>query len=50
MNSAKLKFYTVEVSMDLLETVVEPFVSIDHSLGATGLDFESYESVFDLLL
>jgi hypothetical protein len=50
MNSEKLKFDTTEISMDYLETFLEPFGCIEHSLGATDLHSGSYASVFDLLL
>jgi len=50
MNFKKLKCYTIEISMDYLETFLEPFGFIEHSLGATDLDSGSHTSVFDLLL
>jgi hypothetical protein len=50
MNSEKLKFDTIEISMDYLETFLEPFGFVEHSLGTTDLDSGSCTSVFDLLL
>jgi len=50
MNFEKLKFDTVEISMDHLETFLELFGCIELSLGATDLDSGSYASVFGLLL
>jgi hypothetical protein len=50
MNSEKLKFYTIEISMGHLETFLEPFGCREHSFGATDLDSGSHASVFDVLL
>jgi len=50
MNSEKLKFDTIEISMDKLETFLLLFGCVEHSLGATDLDSGSHASVFGLLL
>jgi hypothetical protein len=49
MNSEKLKFDTTEISMGLLETLMESFGCIEHSLGATDLDSGSHVPDLDLL-